>query len=115
MKTEQFDKIIEHRLKVCTDTLIVKTKEYVKNEDKLHNFKIAANTGGQFIKSKEAALWGMANKHLVSVIDIVNDCNNDPNYVPSTYLIEEKITDLCNYILLLECCLQDRVSSSKPF
>lgn len=31
MKTEQFDKIIEHRLKVCTDTLVVKAKEYENN------------------------------------------------------------------------------------
>lgn len=115
MKTERFEKIIEHRLKVCTDTLIVKAKEYVKNEDRLHNFRVAANTGGNSIKSKEAALWGMANKHLVSVIDIVDDCNKDLNYIPSTYLIEEKITDMINYVLLLECCLQDRVGTLKPF
>jgi hypothetical protein len=73
MKSERFEKIVENRLTKCNDILVIKTKEYVKNEDRLHNFRIAANTGGESVKSKEAALWGMANKHLVSVIDIVND------------------------------------------
>ena len=41
MKTIEFNKIIEERIKKCCDMLIKKANEYA-TEDRLHNFKIAA-------------------------------------------------------------------------
>lgn len=115
MESKIFDKIIENRLQKCKDILVIKAKEYVKDEDRLHNFRVAEFTSGKDVKSKELALWGMANKHFVSIMDIIDECNNDPKYAPSSSLIEEKLTDMINYFLLLECCLQDRRNQNIPF
>ena len=57
--------------------------------------------------SPETALIGMWTKHVVSIMDI---CDNIENKVPPVEIIEEKIGDAINYLILLEAMLKDRVS-----
>jgi hypothetical protein len=81
-----------------------KNLEYSRNEDKLHNFKVASRVLGC---TPEYALLGMATKHFVSVLDIVNDINNH-NRLPSEGVLIEKITDSINYLVLLEALIRER-------
>lgn len=47
--------------------------------------------------SKASAAWNIATKHLVSVIDILNEpYNQDIN------IIKEKFGDMINYLILME-------------
>lgn len=113
MTTKEFDIVVNHRLDECKRVLIEKAKEYAKgDEDRMHNFNRAAQITGE---CREKALFGFFLKHLVSVMDIVDDMNNNPNYVPNKALTEEKIGDAINYLLLLEASIEDKRNKKLPF
>lgn len=113
MTTKEFDIVVNHRLEECKKVLIEKAKEYAKgDEDRMHNFNRAAQITGE---CREKALFGFFLKHLVSVMDIVDDMNNNPNYVPNKALVEEKIGDAINYLLLLEASIEDKRNKKLPF
>jgi len=76
-----------------------KAGEYAQDGDRLFNFRLAAKINGQTMPQ---ALWGMATKHLVSVMDLV-----EGRLQPTPEIVEEKCTDLVNYIILLSAVLYD--------
>lgn len=113
MTTKEFDIVVNHRLDECKRVLIEKAKEYAKgDEDRMHNFNRAAQITSE---CREKALFGFFLKHLVSVMDIIDDMNNNPSYVPNRPLVEEKIGDAINYLLLLEASIEDKRDQQKPF
>ena len=92
MNLETFNKIIAEQVQRSTTVLIDKAEEYA-TEDRLHNFKVAA----EFLDSTlEKACAGMMAKHTVSIYD---KCNSGKTYPMSMW--NEKITDHINYLLLL--------------
>ena len=99
MKTEQFNKIIDEQIDICKILLQVKAKEYA-TEDRLHNFKVAADLQGV---KPESALAGMMAKHTVSIYDL---CNTDRSGW-TMEIWEEKITDSINYLLLLKALVTE--------
>lgn len=108
MDTQQFDAIVFDQLNSIKKVLASKNKEYGIG-DRLHNFKVAARIADS---TPERALQGMIMKHLVSVFDMVDSCEN--NCIKLTMpLIDEKCTDLVNYIILLKALLIERVQD-KP-
>lgn len=120
MKHVDFNKLLDYRLKKIKKILQAKSDEYSTESDKLHNFKRAAQVENC---SPEKALIGMFVKHLVSILDIVDEteskCGLDMNCFPAfetvTYLnmLDEKITDAINYFILLEALLKERASNVK--
>jgi len=78
-----------------------KGMEYSRNEDKLHNFKRAAKMLGV---TPEMALVGMMAKHLVSILDMVDDLQYRDSR-PAPELLAEKMNDTHNYLYLLEALL----------
>lgn len=97
MKTETFEVILKARIEQIQKVLGAKAKEYALGGDRLHNFKTAAAIARS---TAPKALWGMAMKHLVSVVDLVEE------RLPVTeYFVNEKIGDLINYLILLEAAL----------
>jgi hypothetical protein len=103
MNTEQFDKVVSNRLDAIKATLISKAKEYAKgDEDRLHNFNRGAQITGQ---SREKVLQGFMLKHLVSVFDMIDDPSK-----ATEYMINEKVGDAINYLVLLEASFKDRLN-----
>lgn len=103
MNTIEFDKIVNYRIAKIQEILQEKAKEYAsEDDDRLHNFNIAGRINNT---TREKALWGMATKHFVSVMDMI-----DKEEIPSKYMIEEKIGDAINYLILLEICFKERLS-----
>ena len=99
-----FQKVLDERLEKIDNVLAKKAKEYMRNEDRLHNFNKAAQITGE---SREKILWnGFALKHYVSVCDIIEDIEN--KQVVTNDIIDEKIGDLINYLVLLEVSLKHR-------
>lgn len=94
-----FDKAVLKRLELCKEILIIKGKEYATDKDKFHNFNVAAILNGT---TPEKALWGFATKHLVSIMDIIDDSDKF-----SGQQIEDKIGDMINYLILLGIMLQN--------
>ena len=107
MKTIEFDTVIERRLELSKQILINKAKEYAKGDDnRMHNFDKASQITGE---CREKALFGFFLKHLISVMDIIDDMNKNKNtYIPSKELTDEKIGDAINYLLLLEASIEDK-------
>lgn len=98
MNHAQFSKILEDQLHMCSEVLDVKAHEYA-TEDRLHNFKIAAELEGVTVRQ---ALAGMMAKHTVSVYDM---CKSP---VPSAReQWDEKITDHINYLILLRAVIHE--------
>lgn len=104
MDSETFDRILDARLESTRKVLASKRKEYAAAGDRLHNFNRAARMLGG---SREKALVGMMAKHWVSVLDMVDNIGtvNSPSYE----MIEEKIGDSINYLILLEAMLKEDV------
>jgi len=97
MSNQEFDAILQNRISKIRAVLGSKAKEYAQNGDRLFNFRLA----GQINKTSMAsALWGMATKHLISVMDLVEGrLDSTPE------MVNEKIGDLINYLILLEAVL----------
>lgn len=105
MEAEKFNRVIEQRLKLCQTVLCKKAVEYA-TDDRLHNFKVAA----QILDcTPEKALAGFMCKHTVSVYDLINDLEKGKCATPEMW--EEKIGDSLNYLLLLTALLEERFNN----
>lgn len=101
MTSETFNQLIVERIDQCTNVLIKKAEEYA-TEDRMHNFKVAAEMQGC---TPVKALAGMMAKHTVSIYDLVNDVEKGKD-IPLE-LWDEKIGDHINYLLLLHALLRE--------
>ena len=105
MNIEKFSKLLEYRIELMRSVLAAKSAEYSTTEDKLHNFKRAAD---MLQCTPERALIGMWSKHIISILDIVNKVDNNIA-LPPIDLLEEKIGDAINYLILLEALVKERI------
>ena len=81
------------------ETLLSKGRDYSTPDDKLHNFKRAAEVDRNM---PEQALFGMANKHLVWILD------RKDNPRSATYPEwKERLKDMRNYLVLLEALIYE--------
>jgi len=102
MNTIEFNKLLKRRIALTNKVLESKNKEYATDLDKCHNFKRA---GAMLGVAPEQALVGMWSKHLISILDIVDKINKQK---VSKEMLEEKIGDAVNYLILLEALIKER-------
>lgn len=100
-----FNALIDRRIHLSKETLQKKNKEYASENDPFHNFKAAGRRRDQ---TPEQALVGMMAKHEVSVDDLVEWAGISPERITKK-LIDEKIGDNINYLILLEGLLKERI------
>ena len=103
MTNESFTAMMEARLVAIRETLGRKAKEYAGPADRLHNFKRGAEVLGE---DPAQTCLGLFVKHLVSVMDIVDEVARTQN-PPDTALLDEKLGDAINYLVLLEAILKE--------
>lgn len=106
MNTPEFNKVVEGQLDRIKNVLIRKAAEYNLDEDRLSVFKHAAALSEE---TPEQALYGFMLKHIISVTDMIN---SKESY--SEELWNEKITDICNYLILLQGLLRDTGRMTTP-
>jgi len=99
MSQLHFDTLLQRRLAAIQSTLGSKAKEYANDADRMHNFNRALEVSPQY-KTREDAIYGMALKHWVSILDIFDGIRNGQKY-EEAYIIE-KFGDWINYMLLTE-------------
>lgn len=104
MNKNTFERVVEDTLGMAQKVLTRKSDEYSSSDDKLHNFDKAKD----FMRcnTKEYALLGMLNKHLVSVVDMIERFEKTGE-LPTSNMIDEKIGDSINYFILLKACFYD--------
>lgn len=105
---QRFNDCIDNRLNECKELLTVKSVEYRRNGNPYHNFNVGAKFTGE---SSEKVLYGFLLKHLISLQDIVNDVNE--NKLPSKEIIAAKVSDIINYMLILEALIEERRNSNE--
>ena len=110
MTIEDFSKLAKARFDYCYQLLTTtKHTEYTRDGDKLYSFKRA----GEILRcSPERALIGMWVKQVVSIIDIVEDIEKHRPWeedLKSFMMLNEKITDVVDYPVLLEGLIKERV------
>ena len=103
--TIDFNQVVENRIASIREVLTAKAKEYAAADDRFHNFNVAARIAGT---TPEKALMGMRLKHEVSCMDLVEIALSRPGDLTEA-LIDEKIGDNINYLILLEGLLKARI------
>ena len=102
MEISIFKELVNKRFDECSTLMLgPKDAEYSRGGDKLYNFKRAALLENI---TPEKALLGMWTKHLISIIDIINEIDQK---IPSKEMLDEKINDNLNYLFLLEGLIKD--------
>lgn len=94
---EEFDKLVNSRIEETKHLLLVKAKEYARNNDPLHNFN---KTSLRNSECPAQSLHGMLSKHLTSYFDMLNDVKDDISIGNSQ--IKEKFGDIIVYFMLQE-------------
>lgn len=105
MNYEEFDVIVEERLEKIREILGKKAEEYARG-DRLSNFKRAAAAERC---TPERALIGMWMKHVISILDMVDDLEME--IVAPAEMWDEKIGDAINYLVLLEGLVRERLTT----
>ena len=105
---ERFDAQAEATLQEIRELLIVKGKEYRRNNNVYHNFDKGAKMVGLI---PEKVLHGFLLKHLISYQDMLNDIEKG-NY-PKPALVEEKFNDIITYYVIQKCMILDRIENLK--
>lgn len=105
-RQEEFVACITTRQEKTKELLLVKGKEYVREENCFHNFE----RGGLMNREKPTrTLHGMLTKHLVSYLDILDDI--DAGKSISENLVDEKLGDIIVYFHLQEALIKSLTSS----
>jgi len=109
MDAVTFNNLIERRIELIRSVLATKNAEYNNGKDKLSNFKRSAELANEvdvnslITPAQEAAAF--MRKHIVSVFDLINKHANGDRIERS--MIDEKIGDAINYLILIEALLLD--------
>jgi hypothetical protein len=107
MTAQEFDILVQQRVQKVQQTLVVKGKEYRRNNDPLHNFRVGARVSNS---TEEKVLWGFALKHYISFLDILNDM--EAGNLPKEEIVDEKIGDLINYLILCEASIKEKINNN---
>lgn len=102
MDNYDFNTVVEHRISSIREVLLKKAAEYARNGDRLHNFKRASAIEQC---SPVMALRGFLTKHIVSIYDMIDDCEAGCKARPDIW--NEKIGDAINYLILLEALITE--------
>lgn len=104
--SESFDEVIENTLEQIKEKLLVKGKEYRRNNNPYHNFETGARKKNI---SREKALDGMLLKHEISIEDMTNDLDN--GILPTIEAVNEKFDDNIIYLLIKKAMMIDRIEN----
>ena len=105
MTQKEFDTHLEWRLNEIKNVLGVKAKEYVRNDNPLHNFEAGAGITGE---TSAKVLDGFLLKHIISYRDMLNDLENGK--LPDKSKVQEKFGDIINYFILQEGLMYDTIN-----
>ena len=103
MTIKDFNKLLESRFKKTRKTYSTKMNEYATDLDVFQSFK--EGVGFSFQDTPEGVAWNYASKHFESIKNIISKI---PNEIPSHELVDEKIGDAINYLIIIEGLIKER-------
>jgi hypothetical protein len=105
---DDFEKKVEEILEKIRKTLVVKGKEYSRNNDPFHNFNVGSKITG---KLQTDVLDGFVLKHYVSYRDILEDLRKGIPVKKET--IDEKLGDILVYFVLQKIQMENLIESKE--
>ena len=103
MKIKDFKDLLEKRFEKTRKTYSRKMNEYATDLDVFLSFK--NGIGFSFHNTPEGVAWEYACKHFESIKNIISKC---PDEVPTDELLDEKIGDAINYLIIIEGLIKER-------
>ena len=103
MKVKNFKKLLEERFSKTRKVYSKKMNEYANDLDVFLSFK--KGVGFSFQDTPEGVAWEYACKHFESIKSIISKL---PDEIPSDELVDEKIGDAINYLIILEGLIKER-------
>lgn len=103
-KNKYFEEVVSNTLAEVKELLIVKNKEYRRNDNVYHNFDQGAKIKGI---TPEKVLDGFLLKHEVSIADMTDDL--DKGTLPTKEKVEEKFNDNIIYLLIKKAMILNRL------
>ena len=98
MNATKFTEVVDNQLSRCRSVLLQKGNLYSEGDDRLGNFKKAANLQGT---TPTTALLGIYSKHIVCLSDLI------PSSAVAIEQWDKTITDSINYLLLLRALIEE--------
>jgi hypothetical protein len=105
----KFEDCIENRIHNIQKVLSARAEEYATEDNRFHNFDVAARI---LNITPEQALQGMMLKHIVSTFDLIERTDGNTDMLTKE-IIDEKIGDTINYLILLEGLLLRRIEAKR--
>ena len=106
MTEQKFDEVVDIFLNSIRETLIVKGKEYRRNNNVFHNFDEGSKRSGLI---REKVLDGFLLKHEISIADITNDL--EKGILPKLSTLEEKFGDNVIYLIIKMASIIDKIEN----
>lgn len=107
MTRDIFNQIVDEILDEIRETLVIKGKEYSREENPFHNFEKGSARSGLI---REKVLDGFLLKHEISISDMTNDL--EEGKLPSLGAVREKFNDNIIYLILKQVMFIDRIHKS---
>ena len=104
MTNKRFDEIVNDTIENIRDVLLIKSKEYQRNNNPFHNFEEGSKRSGLI---REKVLDGMLLKHEISIADMTNDLAE--GILPKIETIKEKFGDNLIYLILKKASIIDKI------
>lgn len=104
MTENRFDEIVDETLNEIRETLIIKGKEYRRDNNVFHNFEEGSKRTGLI---REKVLDGFLLKHEISIADMTNDLAEGK--LPKIETVEEKFGDNLIYLILKKASIIDKI------
>lgn len=106
MKEKRFDEVVDVFLNSIRETILIKGKEYRREQNPFHNFDIGSQRSGLI---REKVLDGFLLKHEISIADITNDL--EKGILPKISTLNEKFGDNVIYLILKMASIIDKIES----
>jgi hypothetical protein len=94
-RESEFDIVIENTIKELQNLLLIKGKEYRRDNNPFHNFETGSTMNGN---TREQVLQGFLLKHLINVNDMREDFKK--GIKPDIKQVNEKYNDILIYFLI---------------
>jgi hypothetical protein len=111
MTRKQFvEDVVQRRVQLIKDVLQSKNEEYAGQEDVFKAFTEALPLS--FHDTKQAVAWEFMVKHLQSIKMII-EARSKSGKIPDEKILEEKIGDAINYLILIEGMFKEDMEPRK--
>jgi hypothetical protein len=111
MTRKQFvEEVVQRRVQLIKDVLETKNSEYADKDDVFKAFTESLPLS--FHDTKQAVAWEFMVKHLQSIKMII-ETRAKTGHIPDEKMLEEKIGDAINYLILIEGMFKEDMLPAK--